>query len=102
MDEKAQAKVEVDEQKLEESRREYAELKASLLTFKKEKMGTNLDEGNIQVQAKFSALQLQRQKFLNAMRNTKQRENETMAKFNDFVSKINHGRKEGKSIESKE
>ena len=53
-------------------------------------MGTNLDVDNIQVQTKFSALQLQRQKFLNAMRNTKQRENETMAKFNDFVSKVNH------------
>ena len=52
-------------------------------------MGTNLDEQNVDVQAKFSALQLQRQKFLNAMRNTKSRENETMAKFNDFVTKIN-------------
>ena len=52
-------------------------------------MGTNLDDQNVDVQAKFSALQLQRQKFLNAMRNTKSRENETMAKFNDFVTKIN-------------
>ena len=56
-------------------------------------MGTNLDESNIEVQANFSALQLQRQKFLNAMKNTKQRENETMSKFNDFVSKLT--KKEG-------
>ena len=46
----------LDEDKLEESRREYAQLRASLMTFKKEKMGTNLDESNIEVQAKFSAL----------------------------------------------
>ena len=46
----------IDEAKLEESRKEYAQLKASLLTFKKNKMGTNLDDSNIEVQAKFSAL----------------------------------------------
>lgn len=79
----------MDEQKLEESRREYAQLRASLMTFKQDKMGTNLDESNIDVQANFSALQLQRQKFLNSMKNTKQRENETMSKFNDFVCKLN-------------
>ena len=78
----------LDEQKLEESRREYAQLRASLLTFKKDRMGTNLDESNIEVQAKYSALQIQRQKFLNSMKNTKHRENETMARFNDFVSKL--------------
>ena len=58
------------------------------MTFKKDKLGTNLDETNIDIQAKHSALQIQRQKFLNSMKNTKHRENETMAKFNDFVDKI--------------
>ena len=81
-------KLRVDQQKLEESRKEYANLRASLMTFKEDKMGTNLDENNISVQEKFSALQLQRQKFLNSMRNTKARENETMAKFNNFMSKL--------------
>ena len=51
-------------------------------------MGSNLDESNIDVQSKFSALQIQRQKFLNAMKNTKHRENETMTKLNDFIGKL--------------
>ena len=41
--------MKVDEEKLEASKREYASLRASLLTFKKDKMGSNLDESNINV-----------------------------------------------------
>lgn len=55
-----------------------------------EKIGSNLDEANLDVQVRFTPLALQRQRFLNQMKNTKHRENETMAKFNDFVSKL-HG-----------
>ena len=81
-------KKKVDEEKLKAARQEYDSLRAGLMTFKKDKMGTNLDENNIEVQAKYSALQIQRQKFLNSMKNTKHRENETLAKFNDFKDKI--------------
>ena len=46
-DEEQRSKI--DKSKLEESRREYATLRASLLTFKQDKMGTNFDENNIDV-----------------------------------------------------
>ena len=51
-------------------------------------MGSNLDETNVDVQSKFSVLQIQRQKFLNAMKNTKHRENATMTQLNDFISRL--------------
>jgi hypothetical protein len=37
-----------------------------LLSFKASKVGTLLDETNLEVQAKISPLDLQRQKFINA------------------------------------
>ena len=45
-----------------------------------------LDEANPVVQASITPLALQRQKFINNMRNTKSRENETMAKYNEFAN----------------
>jgi hypothetical protein len=83
-------KRKIDEDKLKEARSRYKSLKADLMKFKKDsdKMGSNLDENSLSVQARFTPLQLQRQRFMNQMKNTKHRENETMAKFNDFVSNL--------------
>lgn len=63
-------------------------MKADLLQFKASKVGTLLDEGNIEVQAKISPLELQRAKYIREMKLSKNRENETMAKLDDFTSKI--------------
>ena len=46
----------VDEEKLKQARQEYESLRAGLMTFKKDRLGTNLDETNIDIQAKHSAL----------------------------------------------
>ena len=40
------------------------------------------------VQALLTPLALQRQKFINSMRNNKSRENETMSKYNDFKTQL--------------
>lgn len=69
-------------------REEYKHLRADLMRFKQDKVGTNLDETNIELQTKVTPLQLQRQKFINQMKNSKMRENETMARLQDFTSKI--------------
>jgi hypothetical protein len=81
---------ELDQKRLNEARLQYRSLKADLMKFKREdeKLGSNLDETNLDVQVRFTPLALQRQRFLNQMKNTKHRENETMAKFNDFVGKL--------------
>lgn len=61
------------------------------MRFKKDKMGSNLDDQNLDIQAKFTPLQLQRQKFINQMKNTKSRENETISGLKDFESKLKAG-----------
>ena len=70
------------------AKREYQNLKADLLRFKANKVGTNLDETNAEVRSKVSAFQLQRQKFINQMKNSKSRENETLSRLADFTQKI--------------
>ena len=52
------------------------------------KVGTLLDESNLEVQTKISMLDLQRQKFINASKNTRDRENATLAKLKEFQSKV--------------
>jgi hypothetical protein len=63
-------------------------LRADLLQFKATKTGTLLDEGNLNVQARISPLDLQRQKFINAQKMTRGRENETLARLREFQNKI--------------
>ena len=58
------------------------------MQFKQNKVGTLLDETNLEVQTKISALDLQRQKFMNQMKHTKTRENETLSKLRDFQAKV--------------
>ena len=53
-------KKKIDEEKLAEARREYEQLRSGAFNFKKDKMGSHIDENNIDVQSKFSALQIQR------------------------------------------
>lgn len=69
---------------MDKTRQEYNNLRADLLSFKATKVGTLLDESNLEVVARVSPLDLQRQKFLNQSRMTKGRENETLARLRDF------------------
>lgn len=55
------------------------------MRFKQDKIGSNLDDQNIENMQKFTPLQIQRQKFINQMKNSKLRENETLAKLDDFT-----------------
>eukprot|EP00347_Sterkiella_histriomuscorum_P018523 403345186 len=75
-------------QALQKTREEYNNLKADQVQFKKEKIGTLLDEQNLNVQVRVSALQLQREKYLRSQKMTKNRENETLSKLNEFASKL--------------
>jgi sialic acid synthase SpsE len=52
--------TEAQKSALQKTRDEYNNLKADLLQFKKSKVGTLLDEQNLEVQARVSALELQR------------------------------------------
>ena len=70
------------------AKREFQNLKADLMRFKTNKVGTNLDRTNAEVRSKVSAFQLQRQKFINQMKNSKLRENETLSRLADFTQKI--------------
>ena len=63
-------------------------LRADELQFKKVRVGTLLDEGNFEVQTKISPLDLQRQKFINASKNTRDRENATLSRLRDFQNKV--------------
>ena len=47
-----------------------------------------MDEQNLAVQTRISALDLQRQKFINESKLTKRRENETLARLRDFRTKV--------------
>ena len=61
-----------------------------------------LDETNLDVQTKVSALDLQRQKYLRSKKMTKSRENDTLAKLKSFTKKINSaksGTTQGKNQE---
>jgi len=58
---------EIEQKKLKEARQQYRALKADLMKFKREdeKIGSNLDEANLDVQVRFTPLALQRQRFIN-------------------------------------
>mmetsp|Transcript_9907 Transcript_9907/g.7448 ORF Transcript_9907/g.7448 Transcript_9907/m.7448 type:complete len:118 (+) Transcript_9907:917-1270(+) len=73
---------------MEATREQYEQLRAELIQFKKAKVGTLIDEANLDVQAKISPLELQRAKYLKEMKNTKHRENETLAKLQEFKGKL--------------
>ena len=90
------------QQALKKTRAEYDSLRADLLQFKQNKVGTLLDEGNLDVQARISALALQRQLYINQMKNTKNRENETLARLKQFQNKIRTAKKEARDSDDDE
>jgi len=88
-------KADRDKQKeleLQKTRQQYESIRADLLKMNKVKVGSLLDEANLDFQNKVSALDVQRQKYLRSKKMTKNRENETLARLKGFTKKINEAK----------